>query len=166
MKQFFTSREEYIAVLQNEAEILRRYYYKPQTSGTGHFNTAIGVLEQRIEELQRMSDAAQNKYGTMTDDADDLKSKLEAHKPKKKKLAVPEGFLEEAKSYEGKLMAVRIIAEREKGRVLLMFKGMIAKADEDRAKLAAAQEKAKREAEQKEALARAALIAKNKAKKK
>lgn len=102
----------------------------------------------------------------MTDDADDLKSKLEAHKPKKKKLAVPEGFLEEAKSYEGKLMAVRIIAEREKGRVLLMFKGMIAKADEDRAKLAAAQEKAKREAEQKEALARAALIAKNKAKKK
>lgn len=102
----------------------------------------------------------------MTDDADDLKSKLEAHKPKKKKLAVPEGFLEEAKSYEGKLMAVRIIAEREKGRVLLMFKGMIAKADEDRAKLAAAQEKAKREAEQKEELARAALIAKNKAKKK
>jgi hypothetical protein len=102
----------------------------------------------------------------MTDDADDLKSKLEAHKPKKKKLAVPEGFLEEAKSYEGKLMAVRIIAEREKGRVLLMFKGMIAKADEDRARIAAAQEKAKRDAQEKEALDRAAAIAKNKAKKK
>ncbi len=102
----------------------------------------------------------------MTDDADDLKQQLEKLKPKKKKLAVPEGFLDEAKSYEGKLMAIRIIAEREKGRVLLMFKGMIAKADEDRAKLAAAQEKAKREAEQKEALARAAMIAKNKAKKK
>jgi uncharacterized protein with von Willebrand factor type A (vWA) domain len=58
MKQFFTSREEYIAVLQNEVEILRRYYYNPQTSGTGHFNTAISVLEQRIEELQRMSEAA------------------------------------------------------------------------------------------------------------
>ena len=102
----------------------------------------------------------------MSDDADDLKSKLEAHKPKKKKLAVPEGFLEEAKSYEGKLMAVRIIADREKDRVLLMIKGMIAKADEDRAKLAAAQEKAKRDAQEKEALARAAAIAKNKAKKK
>jgi hypothetical protein len=102
----------------------------------------------------------------MTDDADDLKSKLDAHKPKKKKLAVPEGFLEEAKSYEGKLMAVRIIAEREKGRVLLMFKGMIAKADEDRARIAAAQEKAKRDAQEKEALDRAAAIAKNKAKKK
>ena len=102
----------------------------------------------------------------MTDDADDLKSKLEAHKPKKKKLAVPEGFLEEAKSYEGKLMAVKIIAEREKDKVLLMIKGMISKADEDRAKLAAAQEKAKRDAQEKEALDRAAIIAKNKAKKK
>ena len=102
----------------------------------------------------------------MTDDADDLKKQLESHKPKKKKLAVPEGFLEDAKSYEGKLMAIRIIAEREKGKVLLMFKGMIAKADEDRAKLAVIQEKAKRDAQEKEALERAALIAKNKAKKK
>jgi hypothetical protein len=102
----------------------------------------------------------------MTDEADDLKKQLDKLKPKKPKLAVPEGFLEEAKSYEGKLMAIRIIAEREKGRVLLMFKGMIAKADEDRAKLAAAQEKAKRDAQEKEALERAAIIAKNKAKKK
>ena len=102
----------------------------------------------------------------MTDDADDLKKQLEAHKPKKKKLTVPEGFLEEAKSYEGKLMAVRIIAEREKGKVLLMFKGMIAKADEDRAKLEKMHEQAKKEKEQKEALERAALIAKNKLAKK
>jgi len=102
----------------------------------------------------------------MTDDADDLKKQLEAHKPKKKKLTVPEGFLEEAKSYEGKLMAVKILAEREKGRVLLMFKGMIAKADEDRAKIAAAHEKAKKEKDQKDALERAAIIAKNKLDKK
>ena len=102
----------------------------------------------------------------MTDDADDLKQQLEKLKPKKKKLAVPEGFLDEAKSYEGKLMAVRIIAEREKGRVLLMFKGMIAKADEDRARIAAAQEKAKKDKEQKDALDRAAKIAKEKVAKK
>lgn len=102
----------------------------------------------------------------MTDDADDLKKKLEALKPKKKKLTVPEGFLEEAKSYEGKLMAVRIIAEKEKDRVVLMFKSMIAKADEDRARIAAAHEKAKREAEQKEALERAAKLAKEKTSKK
>jgi len=58
MKQFFTSREEYIAVLQNEVEILRRYYFNPNTSGTGHFNTAISVLEGRIEELQKLPEAA------------------------------------------------------------------------------------------------------------
>ena len=83
----------------------------------------------------------------MSDDADDLKKQLDKLKPKKKKLAVPEGFLDEAKSYEGKLMAIRIIAEREKGRVLLMFKGMIAKADEDRAKLEKMHEQAKKEKE-------------------
>ena len=102
----------------------------------------------------------------MSDDADDLKKQLDKLKPKKKKLAVPEGFLDEAKSYEGKLMAIRIIAEREKGRVLLMFKGMIAKADEDRAKLEKMHEHAKKEKDQKEALERAALIAKNKLAKK
>ena len=52
MKQFFTSREEYIAVLENEAVTLRRYYYNPNTEGTGHFNTTISVLEERIKELQ------------------------------------------------------------------------------------------------------------------
>lgn len=96
------------------------------------------------------------------DNPEDLKQQLEKLKPKKKKLAVPEGFLDEAKSYEGKLMAVRIIAEREKGRVLLMFKGMIAKADEDRARIAALHEKEKKDKEQKEALERAAKIAKEK----
>lgn len=52
MKQFTTSRDEYIAVLQNEVETLRRYYYNPNTEGTGHFNTAISVLQDRIKELQ------------------------------------------------------------------------------------------------------------------
>jgi len=61
----------------------------------------------------------------MDDNQDDLKKQLEALKPKKKKLAVPEGFLEEAKSYEGKLMAVKILVEREKSRVLLMFKKLL-----------------------------------------
>jgi hypothetical protein len=52
MKQFFTSKEEYIAVLQTEMETLLRFYYNPNTSGTGHFNTAASVLKARIEELQ------------------------------------------------------------------------------------------------------------------
>ena len=52
MQVFNTTREEYIAVLETEVETLRRYYFKPETEGTGHFNTAIGVLERRIEEIR------------------------------------------------------------------------------------------------------------------
>ena len=46
------TKQEYIAVLQNEAETLRRHYYKSETEGTGHFNTAATVLEHRINELK------------------------------------------------------------------------------------------------------------------
>jgi hypothetical protein len=59
------------------------------------------------------------------DDKEEFKKKLDALKPKKKKLAVPEGFLEEAKSYEGKLEAVKIITERERDKVVLMIKRML-----------------------------------------
>ena len=52
MKQFFTSKEEYIAVLQTEMETLLRYYYNPETGATGHFKTAASVLSERIEELE------------------------------------------------------------------------------------------------------------------
>ena len=45
------TREEYIAVLETEVETLRGYF-KPETEGTGHFNTAISVLQRRIEEIR------------------------------------------------------------------------------------------------------------------
>ena len=61
----------------------------------------------------------------MEDTPEEFKKKLDALKPKKKKLAVPEGFLESAKSYEGKLEAVKIISEREKDKVILMIKKML-----------------------------------------
>ena len=51
MQTFTTTREEYIAVLETEVEVLGRYY-KPETEGTGHFNTAISVLQRRIEEIR------------------------------------------------------------------------------------------------------------------
>ena len=56
MKTFDTTREEYIAVLETEVETLRRYYYNPNQEGTGHFNTSIGVLERRIEEIKNGTD--------------------------------------------------------------------------------------------------------------
>jgi hypothetical protein len=45
---------------------------------------------------------------------------------KKKKMAVPEEFLDNAKSYDDKLTVVKILTEKEKSRVILIFKKMIA----------------------------------------
>lgn len=61
----------------------------------------------------------------MSDD-DDVKANLKKFKPKKPKLAVPEEFLKGANSYDDKLMLVKYLTEKEKGRVMLIFKKMIA----------------------------------------
>ena len=98
-------------------------------------------------------------------DVEDFKKKLQALKPKKKKLAVPEGFLEGAKSYEGKLEAVKIISEREKNKVILIFKNMIAQGREDVIRIEREKEAAKKEADAKEAAKKAKLEAEKKAKK-
>lgn len=58
-------------------------------------------------------------------DEDDLKANLKKFK-KKPKLAVPEEFLNDAKSYEDKLTVVKFLSEKEKNRVVLIFKKMIA----------------------------------------
>ena len=47
------SLETYIQILENEVDVLREQYYKPNEEGTGHYNTAISVLEHRIDELKR-----------------------------------------------------------------------------------------------------------------
>lgn len=57
---------------------------------------------------------------------DDVKANLKKFKPKKPKITVPEEFLKGANSYDDKLMLVKYLTEREKGRVLLIFKKMIA----------------------------------------
>ena len=61
----------------------------------------------------------------MSDDQDALKANLQKFKNKKKKIAVPTEFLQEAKSYEDKLTVVKMLSEKEKGRVLLMIKAML-----------------------------------------
>ena len=62
MQVFDITREQYIAVLETEVETLSRYYYKPETEGTGHFNTAIGVLKHRIEELKNGTGVSDEKF--------------------------------------------------------------------------------------------------------
>ena len=62
MQVFDITREEYIAVLETEVETLSRYYYKPETEGTGNYNTAIGVLKYRIEELKNGTGVSDEKF--------------------------------------------------------------------------------------------------------
>ena len=56
----------------------------------------------------------------------DIKKNLKKFKPKKPKITVPTDFLDNAKSYDDKLMLVKYLTEKEKGRVMLIFKKMIA----------------------------------------
>jgi hypothetical protein len=44
-------REQYIAVLKKEVQVLESRF-NPNEEGTGHYNTTIGVLQSRIEEIQ------------------------------------------------------------------------------------------------------------------
>ena len=44
-------REQYIAVLKKEVQVLESRF-NPNEEGTGHYNTTIGVLQNRIEEIQ------------------------------------------------------------------------------------------------------------------
>ena len=44
-------REVYLNVLRKEISVLQTKY-RPHEEGTGHFNTAISVLESRIKEIE------------------------------------------------------------------------------------------------------------------
>ena len=62
---------------------------------------------------------------TMSDPKEEFKN----HRPKKKKkMTVPAEFLQEAKSYDDKLVLVKTLTEMEKGRVLLIIKNMLSDA--------------------------------------
>lgn len=62
----------------------------------------------------------------MPDDDKDVKLDLNKFKPKKPKLSVPAEFLDGANSYDDKLLLVKILTEKEIGRVMLIVKKMIA----------------------------------------
>jgi len=64
---------------------------------------------------------------------DDVKPDFTKFK-KKKKMTVPTEFLQEAKSYEDKLTVVKMLTDKEKGRVLLMIKAMLKEAVDKRDK--------------------------------
>jgi hypothetical protein len=47
----WTDKSVYLDVLRKEISVLQTKY-KPDEEGTGHFNTAISVLESRIKEIE------------------------------------------------------------------------------------------------------------------
>ena len=49
--RMWTDKTQYIAVLRKEIQVLKTRY-NPDLEGTGHFNTAISVLEVRVKELE------------------------------------------------------------------------------------------------------------------
>jgi hypothetical protein len=61
----------------------------------------------------------------MSDDLDDLKNKLKQFKPAKKKLTIPKELLDDARSYEDKLVVIKTVSEREMKRVIMIVKGML-----------------------------------------
>jgi hypothetical protein len=48
----WTDKTEYIAVLNKEISVLKSRF-DPNQEGTGHYNTAINVLQSRVEELKK-----------------------------------------------------------------------------------------------------------------
>lgn len=60
-------------------------------------------------------------------DTEDISKKLDKFKPKKKKLAVPVEFLENANSYDDKLFVVKAITEKEIKKVVRIIQGMLKK---------------------------------------
>lgn len=66
--------------------------------------------------------AEEQKAPETPEDIEAMKNKF---KPKKKKAAIPSEMLSDAKSYDDKLMLVKFLTEKEKGRVVLMVKNML-----------------------------------------
>jgi len=64
---------------------------------------------------------------------DDFKANFKKFK-KKPKLTVPEEFLDNAKSYDDKLVLVKYLTEKEKNRVILMIRSMLKDAVSKRGK--------------------------------
>jgi hypothetical protein len=61
----------------------------------------------------------------MSDELDDLKNKLKQFKPAKKKLSIPKELLDDAKSYEDKLVVIKTVSEREMKKVVMLIRDML-----------------------------------------
>ncbi len=47
------TKKTHLKVLEKEINILEKKYYKPNSGGTGHYNTAISVLKERMNDINK-----------------------------------------------------------------------------------------------------------------
>jgi hypothetical protein len=61
----------------------------------------------------------------MEDNPEDLKKKLDQFKAPKKKLTIPKELLEGANNYDDKLMVIKVVADRDRSKVIKLIKSML-----------------------------------------
>jgi hypothetical protein len=61
----------------------------------------------------------------MEDNPEDLKKKLDQFKAPKKKLTIPKELLEGANNYDDKLMVIKVVADRDRSKVIKLIKAML-----------------------------------------
>ena len=61
----------------------------------------------------------------MEDNPEDLKKKLDQFKAPKKKLTIPKELLEGANNYDDKLMVIKVVADRDRSKVINLIKAML-----------------------------------------
>jgi len=61
----------------------------------------------------------------MEDNPEDLKKKLDQFKAPKKKLTIPKELLEGANNYDDKLMVIKVVADKDRSKVIKLIKAML-----------------------------------------
>ena len=61
----------------------------------------------------------------MEDNPEDLKKKLDQFKAPKKKLTIPKELLDSANNYDDKLMVIKVVADRDRSKVINLIKAML-----------------------------------------
>lgn len=61
----------------------------------------------------------------MEDNPEDLKKKLDQFKAPKKKLTIPKELLDGANNYDDKLMVIKVVADRDRSKVINLIKAML-----------------------------------------
>jgi hypothetical protein len=83
-------------------------------------NQALENPDSKAEGVETAQDSTQDEEGM-----DEMKAKLALEKKKKKAQSIPPELLNNANSFDDKLMVVRLITEQDQGRVAAVLKKMI-----------------------------------------